>query len=309
MDKKIAIVGASGYTGWELIKLLQDRPGFQLVALNSESHAGRPVSALYPDAGPGFKFTDYTIEEMNRLAPDVVFLCRAEGYATRHAPEFSGRVIDLSRDLRFAEGTAYGLPELNRQAIRASRLVANPGCYATACILAGLPLVHSGLVERIVFDCKSGYSGAGRTPSVRNDPGRLQDNILAYRLTGHPHQNEIRQGLGLAQVSFTPHVLPWFRGILATGHLILKKKLDPDRVRERYREYYANEPFVRILDRVPDLHDVQGTNLCCLGGFESDDADRLVLVAAIDNLLKGASGQAVQNMNLMLGLPEAEGLA
>jgi N-acetyl-gamma-glutamyl-phosphate reductase len=308
MSKKIAIVGASGYTGRELIRLLHGRPGFELACLNSESCRGRPLSELDPDADPGLRFTDFTIEEINRLPADVVFLCQADGFAAAHASEFGGRVIDLSRDLRFAEGVAYGLPELNRKTIRDSRLVANPGCYATACVLAGLPAVQSGLVERVVFDCASGCSGAGRTPSERNDPRRLKDNILAYKLTEHPHQNEIRHGLGLARVSFTPHVLPFFRGILATGHLILGRKTDPDAIREMYRKFYAAEPFVRVLDRVPDLHDVQGTNLCCLGGFETDDADRLVVVAAIDNLLKGASGQAVQNMNLMLGRPEAEGL-
>ena len=308
MDKKIAIIGASGYTGWELIKLLFSRPGFDLVGLNSESNSGRPVSDLYPDADPKLKFTNYTIDEINRLEPNLVFLCQADGYAAANASKINSRVIDLSRDLRFASGVVYGLPELNRKLIAASRLDANPGCYATACILAGLPAVQSGLVERIVFDCKSGYSGAGRTPSDRNDPKRIADNILAYKLSSHPHQNEIRQGLGLAAVSFTPHVLPVFRGIMATGHMILKKRTDAATIRDKYRKFYAAEPFVRVMDRIPDLHDVQNTNLCCLGGFETDDADRLVVVATIDNLLKGASGQAVQNMNLMLGLPETEGL-
>ncbi len=308
MKKKIAVFGASGYTGWELIKLLAPRSELEIIGLESQSHAGRPVRDLYPEADPDLRFTNLGLEKIKQLNPDLVFLCQADGFAAAHASEFDCRVIDLSRDLRFTDGVVYGLPEINRAKIRVSPRLANPGCYATACILSALPAVQAGLVERIVFDCKSGFSGAGRTPSSRNDPERLRDNVLAYRLCDHPHQPEICRGLGFAPVSFTPHVLPFFRGILATGHFFLKRKTAASLIREQYLEFYAAEPFIRILDRIPDLNDVQHTNLCCLGGFEADEANRLVVVAALDNLIKGASGQAVQNMNLMLGFSETEGL-
>lgn len=308
MNKKVAIIGASGYTGWELIKLLHNRPGVELISLNSESHAGRPVAELYPDADPDLKFTGDSLDAINRMNPDLVFLCQADGFARTHVSKFHCRVIDLSRDLRLAKNAIYGLPELNRQSISTSQLVANPGCYATACILAALPVIKNNLAERIVFDGKSGYSGAGRMPSDRNDPKRYLDNIFAYKITDHPHQPEIQQVLGFTPISFTPHVLPVFRGIMVTSHIYLNKPITSAKIQDLYRNYYAAEPFVKIMERLPELHDVQNNNRCCLGGFEIDQNNRLVVIAAIDNLLKGASGQAVQNMNLMLGFPEAEGL-
>lgn len=308
MKQKIAIIGGRGYTGGELIRLLSSRPDIELVALNSEGNRGRLVREAHPECGCDLAFTDYSIAEINSLHPDLVFLCMAEGYAQQAAGQLKGRIVDLSRDLRFRDDSVYGLPEIFRSGIRAARVVANPGCYATACILGAYPAVKQGLAERIVFDCKSGYSGAGKTPSYRNDPKNYTDNILAYKISDHDHRMEIIRALDLTAVSFTPHVLPVFRGLMATVHIILKKKISGDEVRARYRETYAAEPFVRILDHIPELHDVQNTNLCGLGGFEVDDTDRLVVVSAIDNLLKGASGQAVQNMNLMLGMPETEGL-
>jgi N-acetyl-gamma-glutamyl-phosphate reductase len=308
MKKKIAIIGGRGYTGGELIRLLHDRPDIELVALNSEGNRGRPVREVHPDCGCDLPFTDYSLKEIDELRPDLVFLCMAEGYAREAAGQLNRRIVDLSRDLRFRDNSVYGLPEIFRSGIRAARVVANPGCYATACILAAYPAVKQGLAQRIVFDCKSGYSGAGKTPSYRNDPKNYTDNILAYKLSAHDHRTEIIRALDLAAISFTPHVLPVFRGLMATAHIILKKKISGDETRAFYQETYAAEPFVKILDRVPELHDVQNNNLCCLGGFEVDDADRLVVIAVLDNLLKGAGGQAVQNMNLMLGIPETEGL-
>jgi N-acetyl-gamma-glutamyl-phosphate reductase len=308
MKKKIAIIGASGNTGGELIKLLSPYPGIELVALNSEGHAGHKVEELHPSTGRGLVFTNYSLAEINALKPDLVFLCRVAGRGRDNADQLDARIIDLSRDLRFAAGTVYGLPELFRRDIASARIVANPGCYATACILGAFPCVKNNLSERIVFDCKSGFSGAGQTPCYRNDPKNYSDNVIAYDISEHPHRDEIRQGLGFVNLSFTPHVLPLYRGILATIHVILRKKITGEEVRARYREVYAREPFVKIMDRVPELRDAQQTNYCCLGGFEVDDTGRLAVVATIDNLIKGASGQAVQNMNLMLGFPETEGL-
>ena len=308
MKKKIAIIGARGYTGGELIKLLACRPDIELVCLNSEGHAGQLIRDVHPECGGDLVFTDYPIAEINAMKPELVFLCMADGFAAATAGKLDGRIIDLSRDLRFTNGAIYGLPEIFRAEIARTRIVANPGCFATACILGALPVVRNGLAERIIFDCKSGFSGAGKTPSYRNDPKNISDNILAYKISDHPHRAEIIRGLEFASVSFTPHVLPVFRGIMATIHVILNRKISDGEIRAMYEKAYAPEPFVKILDRLPELRDVRLTNYCCLGGFEIDDTGRLVVVATIDNLLKGASGQAVQNMNLMLGLPETEGL-
>jgi len=308
MKKKIALIGARGYTGGELIRLLAARPDIELVCLNSEGHAGQPVREVHPECGGDLVFTDYDLAEINAKQPDLTFLCMADGFAAEAIGGLNGRIIDLSRDLRFQAGATYGLPEIFRAEIARARIVANPGCYATACILGAFPAVRKGLAERIIFDCMSGYSGAGKTPSYRNDPKNISDNILAYKIIDHPHRAEIIKGLDFTRVSFTPHVLPVFRGIMATIHIVLAKKISGDEIRAWFLEYYASEPFVKVLDRLPELHDVQNTNFCCLGGFEVDDTDRLVVVATIDNLGKGASGQAVQNMNLMLGLPETEGL-
>jgi N-acetyl-gamma-glutamyl-phosphate reductase len=178
----------------------------------------------------------------------------------------------------------------------------------TAALLAALPLVRAGLVERAVFDGKSGYSGAGRGRTFVNDPANYADNVLAYKLDFHRHRPEIEQVLGM-RVSFTPQVIPTFRGILMTAHLFLAKRLSTKAALALYRKFYAGAPFVRIEDaRVPTLHDVQGTNLAVLGGFAQDATGRMVVVSVLDNLLKGASGQAVQNANLMLGFPETAAL-
>lgn len=308
MSWRVGILGASGYTGYELIRLLARRPDVELAALNSTSMAGRPVRDLYPEHRGEHRFTDLGLEELNRLGLDAVFLAMPDGYARATAPRLTARaVIDLSRDFRFDEGVVYGLPELFRDRIRGARLVANPGCYVTSCLLAARPLAAAGLVRHFVFDCKSGFSGAGRTPSYVNDPAHYGDNLIPYKLTTHKHLPEIRRFLP-GPVSFTPHVLPLFRGILTTVHALLQRPVEPAHIRALYAEAYRGEHFIRLLDRPPELHDVQETNLCCLGGFEVDDAGRLVVISTLDNLVKGASGQAVQNLNLMLGLDEGLGL-
>jgi len=191
-----------------------------------------------------------------------------------------------------------------RGEILESDAVGNPGCYATACLLAAWPLHREGLLERAVFDCKSGYSGAGRKPNERNDPAVLKDNILPYSLVNHAHVAEIERALGM-MVSFTPHVIPAFRGLIATSHLFVRGSGD---FRELYEDAYRNEPAVRVGSKIPDLRDIRGTDRAVLGGFETDGRGRLVVVSALDNLGKGAAGQAVQNMNLLLGFPETQGL-
>ena len=305
--KRVGIVGASGYTGYELIKLLSAHGGVELAALESESSGGQPVSSVYPEFTGDLKYTRLGVDRVAEMKLDCVFLAMHEGFARETVVRLNAPVIDLSRDFRLDTHAAYGLPEYFRDEIRTARLVSNPGCYVTSCLLAVLPLVKEGLLDRVVLDAKSGYSGAGRTPSYGNDPRNYTDNIIPYKPTAHPHRAEICRFLG-TNVSFTPHVLPTFRGILSTCHVFTTRPVTMAGVRHLFEERYRNEPCLRVLGTLPELHDVQGTNLCALGGFEVDDSGRLVVFSAIDNLIKGASGQAVQNMNLMLGFPETQGL-
>ena len=322
MRRKAGIIGASGYAGFELIKILSRHKGVSLDVLNSRTFAGKTVSSLYPKFKDNrLKFTDFSAEAINELGLDVLFMATPNGEAMKRVPQLTAKVVDLSADYRFrdrkqferiygiphsdATKAVYGLPELYRQQIKKARLVANPGCYATASILAGLPIQEHA--RYIVFDCKSGYSGAGRESVYAKDSSLLDENIVAYKLTRHRHKYEIEQFIQ-SPLSFTPHVLPAFRGLMCTAHILLKKKLTPEAVKAMYKRYYAGEKFVKVVDHIPDIREVQNTNECRIGGFEIDENDQLAVVAVEDNLLKGASGQAVQNMNLMLGFKEDEGL-
>jgi N-acetyl-gamma-glutamyl-phosphate reductase len=310
--KRIGLFGASGYAGCELIKILARHDGVDLVAPNTpdfEGLKGRNVRELDPDCPDGLAFTAYSIDEINALGLDLVLLATPDPVSEKIVPRLNvPRIVDLSRAYRAKpEEAVYCLPEHHRERARGARLIANPGCYPTACQLAALPLVQTGRVERIVFNCLSGFSGAGRAPLYVNDPKNYRDNVIPYKITRHAHEGEIRRQLGMP-ASFTPHVVPFFRGILATAHLFMKEAPAPEAVRAMYVERYRSEPFVKVLDRLPEIRDARGTNLCCLGGFEVDDVNRVVIVSTIDNLVKGAAGQAVQNMNLMLGFPETQGL-
>ena len=306
MKIKAGIIGASGYTGYELIKILARHRKVELSFLNSRSHEGKTVKSAYRDFHDGnLKFTNFDLDEINKLNVDVVFIALPHGEAINIVPKLKSKVIDLSADYRFSANAVYGLPELFRKQIKNAMLVANPGCYATASILAALPLQK--ISGRIIFDCKSGYSGAGIKPTFVNQKENYSDNIIPYNITSHRHKYEIQQFIK-AKVSFTPHVIPTFRGLMCTMHAILNKKSSNEKIKKIYQDFYKNEPFVKIMDKIPDLHDVQNNNCCCLGGFEIDENNQLVVISVIDNLLKGASGQAVQNMNIMFGLDEREGL-
>jgi len=243
---------------------------------------------------------------------DLVFLCLPHGEAAKLAPKFGCRVIDLSADHRgLCDGKeiVYGLPELNASAIKKARLVANPGCYATACLLSALPLLEKGWLMHTVFDCLSGYSGAGREKSEAwQAEGKLPENAWAYDLTSHWHIGEIAAVLGKT-FSFTPHVVPLFRGLLCTQHAWLRKPMSEKAVLRAYKAFYKGKPFVQVQAQgCPDMASTQGKPFFAVGGFEVETAGRLVTVGSLDNLLKGAASQAVQNMNLMLGFPEAKGL-
>ena len=325
---RVGIIGAAGFAGFELVKILSNHPKIELVALNSKTFAGTKVKSVYPEFwDENLAFTNYSAGELNSLDLDVVFLAVPHGASMGIAPKLKCGIIDLGSDYRFPDAKlfkkvngiehadkkhlkewVYGLPELFRPKIKKAKLVANPGCYATACILAGLPLAKEKLFSNAVFDCKSGYSGAGRAhASDKAYMQGLRENIVPYKLTSHRHMFEMRQFLGKS-VSFTPHVLPFYRGIVATGHFFLKKKLSGGAVRKKFEKFYANEPFVKIVEGIPTMHDIQKSNYCLIGGFEVDDNNRLVIVSTLDNLVKGAAGQAVQNMNLMFGFDEKLGL-
>ncbi len=308
----VGIVGASGFSGLELLKLLQGHD-VEVKALNSQRFAGKKVQGLDPTfPSKSLRFTGYSTEQLLGLGLDLVFLCLPHGEAAKLAPEFDCKVIDLSADHRAAcdgKETVYGLPELNASTIKKARLVANPGCYATACLLSALPLAKKGWLKRTVFDCLSGYSGAGREKSEAwQAEGKLHENAWAYDLTSHRHVGEITAVLG-KPFSFTPHVLPLFRGLLCTQHAALKQPKAGKAVLKAYKAFYKGKPFVQVQGQgCPDLASTQGKPFFAVGGFEVDASDRLVTVGCLDNLLKGAASQAVQNMNLMLGFPETKGL-
>jgi len=321
MKIEAGIIGASGYAGYELIKILKKHPKADLAVLNSRTHAGKTVKSIYKDFKDSkLKFTNEPLSEINKL--NVVFLAVPNTVAMSLVPKLKPKIVDLGADYRFKDvrifekvykkkhtdkktKAVYGLPELFKEKIKKSKVIGNPGCYATASILAALPIQK--YCKYIILDCKSGYSGAGAKKSYVNDPKNYTNNIIPYKLTNHRHKLEIQQFLK-NKISFTPHVLPLFRGLMCTMHAILNKKLDSNTIKNIYKNYYKNQPFIKIVDKIPDLHDVQNNNYCYIGGFEIDDNNQLVVISTIDNLLKGASGQAVQNMNLMFGFDEDEGL-
>lgn len=321
MKIKAGIIGAAGYTGYELIKILSKHKKVDLIYLNSRTYKGKTVKSVYKDFfDKNLKFSDASFDELNKV--DVVFTALGSGESLNVVPKLKTKVIDLSADFRFSKvfvyekvyaykhkdriSAVYGLPELFRNKIKNANVVANPGCYATASILAALPIYK--ICDRIIFDCKSGYSGAGAKPTYANDPKNYKDNVIPYNITKHRHKYEIEQFIK-SKVSFTPHVIPAFRGLMCTMHAILGKKRNNGEIKKMYEKFYKNEPFVTVTEKIPELHDVQNTNYCHIGGFEIDESNQLVAVSAIDNLLKGASGQAVQNMNIMFGIDETEGLA
>lgn len=332
MTAKIGIIGAGGFTGFELIKILEKHRFVSLKVINSSKYNGQKVSKIIHIKNENLRFTNFNVEDINKINLDLLFLAMPNGEAMKIISQLKCKVIDLSADYRFNDKklfeevygikhtdnknkAEYGLPELNRKQIKNAKLIGNPGCYVTSCILAGLPLLK--IYDYIVFDCKSGYSGAGRDSEYIKDPNLIKDNIIPYKLTKHRHRYEIQQILG-RKISFTPHVINTFQGLLCTAHIFLKnsfikkfknnKKLMIKEIIALFESYYKNEKFVKIIKEIPNLHAVQGTNDCVIGGFEIDENNQLVVISVIDNLIKGASGQAVQNMNLMLGYNEDEGL-
>lgn len=325
-QKKVGIIGASGYTGYELIKILKNHPKVELAVLNSKSYEGKKVKELYPDFDGEETYTNYSVDEINKMKLDCMFLAVPHTKAFEILPKLkSKKIIDLSADYRFKKiqkyeevyktkhpdeknnkKAVYGLPELFKEKIKKAKVIANPGCYATVCILSAFPIQK--LSKYIVFDCKSGYSGAGKNSIYAKDHNVINENIVAYTLTNHRHKYEVEQFIK-TKLSLTPHVIDAFQGMMCTMHVILKKNVSVENIKKLYKEFYKNQHFIKIMeDKIPDLHDIQKTNYCNIGGFEIDENNQLVVVSVIDNLIKGASGQAVQNMNLMFGFGESEGL-
>jgi N-acetyl-gamma-glutamyl-phosphate reductase len=313
---RVHIWGASGYAAAEVIRLLDRHPEVALVTLESRSHAGEAAgnhfAALrnlpYRFDGPG------SVLERARTG-DLVIAAGNSGDAAAFVPECvarGARCIDLSPDFRLDPSIAYGLTEWNRAAIADADVVANPGCYPTASALAILPLASIGSVQTIVIDAKSGISGAGRTPRVDSLFAEVSGDVRAYGLGGHRHQSEIERTLAVcgigAPVIFTPHVVPIVRGMLVDAYVMFDAPPEADRVEDAYARAYAGCDFIRVLgaERVPSIPAVAGTNDAEL---RIDVCGRVVRVlCAIDNLGKGAAGQAVQNLNVMLGYPEVLGL-
>lgn len=330
----VAVVGASGYAGAELLRLITLHPRFRLVAVTSEKSSGKPVAEVFPHLATRVPLVFEALEpEAVAKRADAVFLALPHGKSFEPVAVCVGaqkKVVDLSADFRLKdaaqyerwygtshpypqllETAAYGLPELHREEIRRASLVASPGCYPTAAILQLAPLVSRGLVQpgSIVIDAKSGVSGAGRSPSLPYHFPEAHESLEAYKIGTHRHIPEIEQELK-AQVVFTPHLVPMNRGILSTAYCRLTESMDRGDLLSLYREFFKGESFVRLEegDRSANPRHVRGSNFCDLAVFQDARSGLAITTAALDNLVKGAAGQAIQAMNLMLGLPEELGL-
>ncbi len=327
----VAIIGASGYTGGELLRMLLNHPEVEITDVTSRQYDGTPVHKVHPhirDSG-----LEFVSKEPDELDADVVFTATPHGASMKIVPsilETGTKVVDLSGDYRYRDTEVYekwygmehtdnenkgafGLPELYRDEIKKANLVANPGCFPTGAILSSYPLVKNNLVDRIVIDSKTGVSGAGVNASSTTHYPNIADNINPYKISSHRHMSEIQQelhGFEDVKVSFTPHLVPVIRGIQTTSHSFLIEDITTDELRKYYEKEYKNEYFIKLMDEgeIPHLSSVRGSNFVHIGGFEIDETGRVSMLSAIDNLVKGASGQAIQNMNILLGLDESTGL-
>lgn len=334
---KVGIVGGTGYTGVELLRLLALHPEVELAVITSRSEEGVHVADMYPNLR-GYVDLRFSVPSVDSLAAcDLVFFATPHGVAmemTQALLDKGVRIVDLGADFRIkdlslwsrwygmehtAEAAAaeavYGLPEVNRGAIKTARLVANPGCYPTAAQLGYLPLLEAGVIDpaRLIADCKSGTSGAGRGAKVANLFCEVTENFKAYGVNGHRHLPEIKQGLAIAAggevgLTFVPHLLPMIRGIHATLYGCLTDVgID---LQKLFEQRYVDEPFVDVLPAgsTVETRSVKGSNICRIAVYQPQGEDTVVVLSVIDNLVKGAAGQAIQNMNIMFGLDERMGL-
>jgi len=329
---KVGIVGGTGYTGVELLRLLARHPQVELKAIASRKEAGMPVADMFPNLRRRVTLAFSTPEEAGLETCDVVFFATPNGVAmqqTRALLDAGVRVIDLAADFRIQDiavwehwykmkhacpdlvaEAVYGLPEINRERIKGARLIANPGCYPTSVQLGFLPLLASGAVDAgfLVADVKSGVSGAGRKPETHTLFAEAADNFKAYAVGGHRHWPEIKQGLDSFSgkpvgFTFVPHLIPLIRGIHATLYARLNADID---LQALYEKHYADEAFVDVMPAGahPETRSVRGANVCRIAVHRPQGGDTVVVLSVIDNLVKGAAGQAVQNMNILFGLPE-----
>ncbi|WP_242164510.1 N-acetyl-gamma-glutamyl-phosphate reductase [Lysobacter sp. M15] len=309
--KRIGLVGARGHVGAELIRLLATHPGFELGFVSSRELDGQRVAERVPQFASELRYRNIPHEALGDERVDAYVLALPNGKAEQciaaiDAGNPDAVVIDLSADYRFDDAWYYGLPELTRSGYSGQRRISNPGCYATAMQLAIAPMrdLVAGPVQCFGV---SGYSGAGTTPSDKNDPDKLRDNLMPYALTGHLHGREVARHL--LPVEFMPHVAPHFRGLTVTANLHLREPTTLDAVRQRYRDRYDGEPLVDVTDEAPWVSRIAGRHGAQVGGFSlTEDGSRLVIVSTLDNLLKGAATQALQNLNLAFGHDEFEGI-
>ncbi|MCE3255090.1 MAG: putative N-acetyl-gamma-glutamyl-phosphate reductase, chloroplastic [Rickettsiaceae bacterium] len=338
----IAIIGASGYTGVELIRLLLTHSKTNIKALIANSNAGQEIADIYPHLSPFGLPPLQKIEEVDFTKIDVAFCCLPHTTSQETIKNLMEnknhshlKIIDLSADFRLENiddykqwyghehvastlqpQAVYGLSEINRAKIKKSNLIANPGCYPTSVLLPLLPLIKNNLIEtsNIVIDSKSGASGAGRSLKLGNLYCEVNDGMKAYGIANHRHTAEIEQELGKIaggklQISFTPHLVPMSRGIISTIYVSIKNSFKIDDLKNCLETQYQDEYFVNIVNNYPGTHDVFASNFCNIGIFASRLPGQVIIVSVIDNLVKGASGQAVQNMNIIFGFDEKEGLA
>ena len=337
---KVGIIGATGYAGGELVRILMGHKDAEIKWYGSKSYVDQKYADVYRNM---FQIVDAKCmdDNMEELADqvDVIFTATPQGLCASLVNEeilSKTKIIDLSADFRlkdvnvyeewykiehkapqYIDEAVYGLCEINRDLVKSAKIVANPGCYTTCSILTAYPLAKEGLIDMstLIIDAKSGTSGAGRGAKLPNLYCEVNENIKAYGVATHRHTPEIEEQLGYASgekvvLNFTPHLVPMNRGILATEYATLKKKVTYEEVKAVYDQYYAKEKFVRVLDRdvCPETKWVEGSNYVDIGFKIDPRTNRIIMMGAIDNLVKGAAGQAVQNMNLLFGLPEYEGL-
>lgn len=336
---KVSIIGATGYTGEELLRILAAHPAAEVAHITSESQTGEAIATIYPHFTGIYQQKLDSLKDLAAIAAasDAVFIALPHGHAMEAGKTIAAagaRVIDLGADYRFRDpavyekwykhahthpdaGAVYGLTELYRDQVKGAAIVANPGCYTTASILALAPLLKHRLIDpaTIVVDAKSGISGAGRGLGLAYHFSEAVENVKAYNIGGHRHTPEIEQALGdfaghEVVISFTPHLIPMPRGILSTCYAGLKSGVTAEAVDAAYQDMYDGEHFIRLRGRggYPATKDTRGSNFCDIGWHIDDRTRRVVAVSALDNLVKGAAGQAVQNLNVMFGLDECTGL-
>lgn len=335
---KAGIVGGTGYTGVELLRLLVAHPGVELSIITSRSEAGQSVAEMFPNLR-GHIDLSFQMPQLDDLREcDVVFFATPNGTAMSMVPELLDagvKVIDLAADFRLKSPTewqqwygiehscpevleeaVYGMPEINREQISKARIIANPGCYPTAVTLGFLPLIEQGLIDdqHLIADAKSGVSGAGRGANIGSLLCEVSESIKPYAVNGHRHLPEIKQTLGQISghkvgLTFVPHLTPMIRGIEASLYAVLKS--DQVDLHDLYTQRYQNEPFVDVLPEgsMPETRSVRGSNMCRISVFRPQQADTIVVSSVIDNLVKGAAGQAIHNMNIMFRLDETMGIS